>query len=95
MYRKLRYIPDTLGDIEGEDFEADIPVKITTNEKLRADVIKHLNGEDGYEKISTISLDKNYRITKITGYGDVFDVTIINDLGKEETFGEWFFEDID
>jgi hypothetical protein len=46
MYTKLRYIPETIGNISGEEFEADIPVRITTNEKLRADLIKHLNGED-------------------------------------------------
>lgn len=95
MYTKLRNIPETIGDISGEEIEVDIPVKITTNEKLRADVVNHLNGVDGYEKIDTISLDKEYHITKIIGYGDVFDVIIVNDLGEEEEFGEWFFEDID
>lgn len=96
MYRKLKDIPEySGGNIDGVDFEADIPVRITTNEKLRADVIRHLNGEEGYEKIDTISLDKEYRIFKITSYGDPFDVWIINDKGEEEQFGEWIFEDID
>lgn len=90
MFRKLRDVPDCLGNINGVDYEADITVRITTNEKLRADVLDFLN--DG---LKTISLDKEYHIHKITSYGDPFDVWFINDLGEEDCLGEWFFEDID
>lgn len=93
MFKKLEDIPECLGNIDGVDYDADIWVKITTQPKLREDLIKHLNGEEGYEKIDTISLDKKYHIFKITCYGDVFDVWIINDKGKKERFGEWIFED--
>lgn len=95
MFRKLRDVPECLGNINGVDYEADIPVRITTHPKLRADVINHLNGAENYEKINTISLDKEYHVHKITSYGDPFDVWITNDLGEEERFGEWIFEDID
>lgn len=91
MYRKLRDVPECLGNINGVDYDADIRVRITTNEKLRADVIKILEKDE--EK--TISLDKEYHVHKITSYGDPFDVWIINDKGEEEQLGEWFFEDID
>ena len=91
MFRKLRDGPECLGNIDGVDDDADIQVRITTNEKLRADVIKILENDE--EK--TISLDKEYHVHKITSYGDQFDVWIINDLGEEEQLGEWFFEDID
>ena len=91
MYRKLRDVPECLGNINGVDYDADIQVRITTNEKLRADVIKILEKDE--EK--TISLDKEYHVHKITSYGDPFDVWIINDKGEEEQLGEWFFEDID
>lgn len=91
MFRKLRDIPDCLGNIDGVNYEADITVRITTNEKLRAAVEKMLLTEEA----KNISLDKEYHIHKITSYGDPFDVWIINDLGEEEEFGEWFFEDID
>ena len=91
MFRKLRDVPECLGNIDGVDYDADIQVRITTNEKLRADVIKILEKDE--EK--TISLDKEYHVHKITSYGDPFDVWIINDLGEEEQLGEWFFEDID
>lgn len=90
MFKKLRDVPDGLGNINGVEYPADIPVKITTNEKLRRDVIELL--EKGPK---TISLDKEYHVTKVISYGDPFDVVIINDLGKEEILGEWFFEDID
>lgn len=91
MFKKLRDVPDCLGNIDGVDYEADIPVRVTTNSKLRADVESIL----AKDKIKTISLDKEYHVHKITGFGDAFDVWVTNDLGKKEEFGEWFFEDID
>lgn len=91
MFRKLRDVPDCLGNIDGVDYEADITVRVTTNEKLRTAVEKMLLTEE----VKNISLGKEYHVHKITSYGDPFDVWIINDLGEEEEFGEWFFEDID
>ena len=91
MFKKLRDVPECLGNIDGVDYEADINVRVTTNPKLRADV-ENILAEDGAK---TISLDKEYHIHRITGFGDVFDVYIMNDLNQEEEFGEWFFEDID
>lgn len=91
MFKKLRDVPEGLGNIEGVDYSADINVRVTTNPKLRADV-KEILAE---EKTKTISLNKEYHVHKITSFGDPFDVWIINDLGEEEEFGEWFFEDID
>ena len=91
MFKKLRDVPECLGDIDGVDYEADINVRVTTNPKLGADVERIL-AED---KIKTISLDKEYHVHKITSFGDPFDVWIINDLGEEEELGEWFFEDLD
>ena len=95
MFKRLKDIPECLGNIDGVDYDADINVRITTNPKLRDDVINHLKGADHYEKIDTISLDKEYHVHKITSFGDPFDVWIINDFGEEEQFGEWIFEDID
>lgn len=90
MFRKLADVPECLGNINGVDYDADIFVKVTTHPKLRADAERIL----AKDKVKTISLDKEYHVHKITSYGDPFDVWIINDLGKEESFGEWFFEDI-
>lgn len=91
MFKKLKDVPECLGNIDGVDYEADINVRVTTNPKLRAD-IERILAED---KIKTISLDKEYHVHKITSFGDPFDVWIINDLGEEEELGEWFFEDLD
>lgn len=88
MFRKLKDIPECLGNIDGVDYEADMTVRVTSNPKLLEDVIK-------CGAIETLSLDKEYHVHKITSYGDPFDVWIINDLGEEESFGEWIFEDID
>ena len=91
MFRRLRDIPECLGNINGVDYDADIPVKITSHPKLRSDLERILEKD----KVKTISLDKEYHVHKITSYGDPFDVWIINDLGEEEQLGEWIFEDID
>lgn len=95
MFRKLRDVPECLGNINGVDYEADIKVRVTTHPKLRADVIELMESADPEEKISNISLDKEYHVHKITSYGDPFDVWIIDDRGQEVLFGEWIFEDID
>lgn len=93
MIKKLRDIPEPFGDINGKEMEVDIQVRVTTHPKLRKDVEDILNGAD--EKDKTFSLDKEYHIHKITGYGDVFDVWITNDMDEEEDLAEWIFEDID
>ena len=81
-----------LGDFYGEH-PADFLVKLTSEEPYRTRIIKHLTGVFSYKPFTTISLDKSYKVIKVTGYGDIFEVTIINDLGLEETFSEWMFED--
>lgn len=91
MFRKLKDVPDCLGNINGVPYDADITVRVTTHPKLRADVEEIL----AKDKVKTISLDKEYHVHKIISFGDPFDVVITNDLGEEEEFGEWFFEDID
>lgn len=91
MFRKLKDIPECLGNIDGVDYEADIPVRITTNPTLRSNVKEMLEEDEN----KTISLDKEYHVYKITSFGDPFDVWIINDFGKEEEFADWIFEDID
>lgn len=91
MFRKLKDVPECLGNINGVDYEADINVRVTTHPKLRADVIKMIDNGT----VDNITLDKEYHVHKITSYGDPFDVWITDDNGKEDSFGEWFFEDID
>ena len=91
MFKKLKDVPECLGNIDGVDYEADINVRVTTNPRHREHV-KQILAKD---KVKTISLDKEYHVHKITSFGDVFDVWIINDLGKEEELCDWFFEDID
>ena len=88
MFRKLKDIPDGLGNIEGLDYEADINVRVSQDEKIRS-VLTEIAGLD-----KELSFDKIYHINKITCYGDPFDVWVINDLGELDSYGEWIFEDI-
>lgn len=91
MFRKLKDVPECLGNIDGVDYDADIQVRVTTHPILRKNLIKILEKDTD----KTISLDKEYHVHKITSFGDPFDVWIINDKGQEEEWGEWVFEDID
>lgn len=91
--RSLEAVPRPYGHINGDDLDVDIDVRITTHPKLRADVIRLLK-DLKEDNLDTISLDKEYHVYKITGYGDVFDVWILNDKHEPEQFGAWIFEDI-
>lgn len=90
MFRKLRDVPECLGDIDGVDYDADITVKFTDDQDVRNYFVECVA-----EEYITVTLNKLYHAHKITAYGDVFDVCIINDKGEEEAFGSWFFEDVD
>lgn len=85
MFKKLKDIPECLGNIDGVDYEADIRVKARTDDRTKSDI----------KAVKSITPGKEYHVHKITSYGDPFDVWIINDFGEEEDFGEWLFEDID
>lgn len=85
MFKKLKDIPECLGNIDGVDYKADIRVKARTDDRTKSDI----------EAVKSITPGKEYHVYKITSYGDPFDVWIINDFGEEEDFGEWLFEDID
>lgn len=95
MFRKLRDIPEELGNINGVDYEADIRVRPTTNEKLLPHLMKHLEGAEHYSKINNITLGKEYHVHRINALGDIFDVVIIDDKGNEKEYCSWIFEDID
>lgn len=90
MINRLKDVPEPFGNIDGVDMDVDINVKVTTHPKLRADIESLLKEPDA----PAITLDKEYHVHKITGYGDPFDVWITNDKGEEEELAEWIFEDI-
>jgi hypothetical protein len=51
------------------------------------------DGSEDHSQVTTITRGKVYDAVKVTGYGDMEDVTIINDNGEEEQFGSFFFSD--
>lgn len=91
MFRKLKDVPECLGNIDGVDYEADMTVRITSHPKLRADFLEILEKDE----VKTVSVDKTYHVHKITSYGDPFDIWITNDLGEEEELMECYFEDVE
>lgn len=55
---------------------------------------KYFDGTEKVQQVSGITRGKSYVIIEVWGYGDVFDVTFINDDGVQQTLGSFFFEDI-
>ena len=53
------------------------------------------NGTPNYEQVTGITIGKTYDVVQTEGFGDVEDVTIIDDNGKEATYGSFFFEEIE
>lgn len=53
----------------------------------------HFNGQENYSQVKNITQGKEYDVIRTTGYGDVQDITVIDDVGEEQTLGAFFFED--
>lgn len=51
----------------------------------------YFNGDPNYEQVIGITRGKEYDVIKVEGLGDVEDVTIIDDNGKEKRLGSFFF----
>jgi hypothetical protein len=66
-----------------------IPVVASTKEWLN----KYYNGAENVEQVSGVTRGKEYLITEVEGFGDVFDVTFEDDFGNQQTLGSFFFED--
>lgn len=95
MFKRLKDVPESIGDMSGIVFEANIPVRITTNPIARKSVAEYINDINSHNRVCSITLDNTYTISKVIGFGDVFDVEITNDFGEPEEFGSWFFEDVE
>lgn len=52
------------------------------------------NGTPNYDQITTIRQGVIYPVVKVEGFGDCEDVTIINDNGEEESFADFFFDEV-
>lgn len=54
----------------------------------------YFNGATDYEQVTGITRGKIYEVTCVEGFGDVEDVTFIDDNGNEQTLGSFFFEEV-
>lgn len=71
--------------------KVDIPVIASRKEHLNG----YFDGSKNYEQVTGITRGNQYTVVEVEGYGDVFDVTIVNDDGQLQTFASFFFEDFD
>lgn len=56
---------------------------------------KFFDGTPNVEQVSGVTRGKIYEVIAIEGFGDCEDVTIIDDNGNEQEFGDFFFEEVD
>lgn len=68
----------------------DIPVTLSDKEWIKG----YFDGSKDYDQITGVSKGKVYTIIEVEGYGDVFDVTFVDDNGELQTLASFFFEDI-
>ena len=54
----------------------------------------YFNGTPNYDQVTNVTRGKIYNVISKTGYGDVEDITFINDNGQEQTLGSFFFEEL-
>lgn len=52
------------------------------------------NGAEHYDQITGITRGKTYDAINVEGFGDVEDITIIDDNGKKQTLGSFFFDEV-
>lgn len=77
-------------------YTGDRPAKGKLKVPTTRDWIKpYFNGTPNYEQVTGLTLGKTYTVVKTTGYGDVEDVTVINDDGIEQSYGSFFFEEVE
>lgn len=53
---------------------------------------KYYDGRSGCDKITNITQGKEYLVHQIEGYGDVFDVFVVDDNGEETRLSSFFFK---
>ena len=70
--------------------KVNIPAIVANKEWLK----KYYDGSENVEQVKGITIGNQYLITEVEGFGDVFDVTFINDNGEEQTLASCFFEDV-
>lgn len=72
--------------------------EIAIKGKLRIKNVSYLkgffDGSKGYEQVKNVTMGKVYNVVKKEGFGDGEDITFINDIGEEQTLGDYFFEEV-
>ena len=54
----------------------------------------YFNNSPNYDQVINVTRGKIYDIVNAKGYGDVEDITFIDDVGQLQTLGSFFFEEI-
>lgn len=52
------------------------------------------DGSPDYSQVTGLTRGKVYDVVKVEGFGDCEDITIVDDFGKERSFGDFFFTEV-
>lgn len=69
-------------------------IKVKTSEEASW-LDGYFNNTPNYSQVTGITRGKVYDVIKVEGFGDGEDITIIDDNGKEQTLGDFFFTEVD
>lgn len=53
------------------------------------------NGADNYNQVKNVAPGKIYEAVRAEGFGDVENITIIDDSGAEHPMADFFFEEVE
>lgn len=69
-------------------------VRVKTSEEA-AWLDSFFNGTPNCEQVTDITRGKVYDVVCVEGFGDVEDITIIDDSGNEQVLGSFFFDEVE
>lgn len=92
MNNRLRYyqILDDHPFVGKIKIEPPIKVKLVDNALTK----RFFDGSDNVEQITNLTFGKTYEIFEIEGFGDMSDVSVIDDNGEVDKFISNFFEEV-
>lgn len=69
-------------------------VRVKTSEEATY-LDNFFNGTPNWDQVTGITRGKVYDVIKVEGFGDVEDITIIDDNGEEQELADYFFTEVE
>lgn len=66
-------------------------IKVTDKDFIR----KFFDGTKDYQQVKNVTMGKVYDVLEVEGFGDVEDITFIDDAGEQQSLADFFFEEVE